>query len=95
MEAYNVKVMQSALEDMTGIKEYIEEQFKEPQIASEMFDGISKTILSLDEMPRRNPRLENVEKEYRVAAYKGCRIIYKIDGNDVTVVNVKHSLMNF
>ncbi len=46
-------------------------------------------------MPRRNPRLENVEKEYRVAAYKGYRIIYKIDGNDVTVVNVKHSLMNF
>lgn len=95
METYNVKILQSALKDMSDIKTYIEDQFKEPQIALDMFDGIADKILSLSEMPRRNARLEFVGKEYRVAMYKRYRIIYKIEGNDVIVVNVKHSLMNF
>lgn len=57
---YTVNLSPEAVKDINGIYEYIAVALGEKEIAVNMIDTIEKSILSLDEMPRRY-RLYNEE----------------------------------
>jgi len=94
MDQYNVIISDKADEDMDGIYNYIAKNLQEPIIATNQYNRIADTILSLELMPDRI-KLMNSEPERS----KGLRSLYvdnyavffTINGNFVNIVRVLYS----
>lgn len=85
---YTVNLSPEAVKDINGIYEYIAVALGEKEIAVNMIDTIEKSILSLDEMPRRY-RLYNEEpwksRGVHIMSAKKYLVFYVVDDKEKAV----------
>jgi len=98
MKKYQVIFNPSVYSSLKDIFAYIALESK--QIAIQIIDGIEKQIMSLELMPERFPIIpEKINyKNYQVRHLfykKSFRIIYVIFGDEVRILDVRHSARNY
>jgi len=97
---YKVKLSINARNELDSIFAYIANTLDSPTTAAELSLKIYDTILSLDEMPNRFPRITEeipTSEEYRKAIVKNYVILYLIneDNKIVNIAHVFHGSMNY
>ena len=93
---YKVYIQEAARLDIISIKDYIANDFQEPNLAKKMLIAIFDKIFDLQELPKRNKLLNDepyYSKGYRVTYIKNYAIFYKVD-DGTTTVNVMRVLYN-
>ncbi|TYQ15363.1 UNVERIFIED_CONTAM: Plasmid stabilization system protein [Acetivibrio alkalicellulosi] len=67
MDKYTVKLLPKAYRDIDQIYGYIIEEFKEPEVATNIAKSIEDSILGLDEYPYRGvPFKKSIELKYQL-----------------------------
>lgn len=100
MEAYEVLLSGQALTELDDIYGYISSSLKEPDMAVALVDEIERSVLSLRQMPYRNPERKNgvyADKGYRQLLVKSYLVIYRVDETkkQVIVLTVRYAKSEF
>lgn len=85
--AYRLKILPRAENDLNNIFDYIFTESLEESIAQNMIDNILRSIETLSTFPKRWPEFQ----EYRQMIVGKYNVIYRIDGDLVQIIRVKHS----
>jgi plasmid stabilization system protein ParE len=89
---YKIKITQSAQSDIGSIWGYISKD--NPLNAKIFIDELESQVYTLSQLPERNPVIPEggifQVDVYRHKIYKGYRIIYRIDSENVYVLRVFH-----
>lgn len=88
--AYNLKILPRAKGDLNNIFDYIFKDALEKSIAQGVIDDILKSIQTLEIFPRRWPDFEDLPG-YRQMIVGKYKVIYKIEGDLVQIIRVKHT----
>ena len=98
MKEYNVRITESALEDMEQIYIYIENVLLSPENAKGQYDRIADKILRLGIFPKKYQVVE-IEpfhsKGLRRMPVDNYSVFYIIDNKEVIVTNVIYSSSDF
>lgn len=87
-----------AVEDLDGVKEYIENELKSPQAAKNAVKKIIDAYEGLAEFPELGSELETtnvVLKSYRHIVVDNYIVFYRVHLGDVYVVRILHWLMDY
>lgn len=87
---YNLKILPRAKGDLNNIFDFIFKDALEESIAQGVIDDILKAIETLKTFPRHWPDFEGLPS-YRQMLVKKYKVIYKIEGDLVQIVRVKHT----
>ena len=94
---YEVKITDSALEDMEEVYRYILEVLQAPDTAAAQYDRIADAILSLEEMPLRYgvPQFEPcISMDLHRMLVGSYSVFYLVRGDVVIVTDVLYSASN-
>lgn len=95
MKLYRVIWDSRAKESLKAITQYIKEE--SPATAKRVRKELLKLTASLKEMPERfssEPYLENKGNEYRSIAKWSYKVIYKVDENEIRILEIVHTSRN-
>ena len=95
MKKYIVEISDIAANDIEEITDYIAED--SVQNALKWYEEVKEKIRSLDSMPERCPVADENPYfgfEVRCLLFNGYRILYRINGNKVEILHVKHPRKN-
>ena len=100
METYEVFISEQALADLDEIYGYISSSLKEPDTAIALVEKIEQAVLSLRQMPYRNPERKTglfANKGYRQLLVKNYLAVYRVDETkkQVIVLTVRYAKSNF
>ena len=87
-----------AVEDLDGIKAYIETELGSPKAANEKLIEILDAIDNLAVFPEIGPSLRgkvNNLAKYRCLSAGGCLVFYRHERDKVLVVRILHSRMDY
>lgn len=87
-----------AVEDLDGVKEYIENELKSPQAAKNAVKKIIDAYEGLAEFPELGSELETTNvalKSYRHIVVDNYIVFYRVHLGDVYVVQILHWLMDY
>ncbi len=87
---YNLKIIPRAKGDLNNIFDFIFKDALDESIAQNVIDDILKAIRTLKTFPRRWPDFEGFPGYRQMLAGK-YKVIYKIEGDLVQIVRVKHT----
>jgi len=97
MTEYKVFISEPAEQDLCEIFFYISNQFLAPATAEDMIDTIHQAMLSLKNMPKRNPLVNDIflgNLGYRIQPIKNYLIFYSIADLPLPEVNIERVLYN-
>lgn len=88
MKKYKIQVVKEAKEDLRGIFYYISRVLCEPQIAKRIYKTLNNKIHSLEDMPHRNPLID--EQPYKSRGIRdfiieNYRVLYIVDEKNLSV----------
>ncbi len=100
MDSYTVKVSPRASRDLDEIYTYITEHLLEPGTAEHMADQLAQAILSLEQMPERNPVRRTgiyANRGYRQLFHKKYVILYRVlkQKREVHIITVRYAPSQF
>lgn len=87
---YNLKILPRANGDLNNIFDFIFKDALEESTAQSVIDNILKAIGTLKTFPRRWSDFEGLSG-YRQMIVGKYKVIYKIEGDLVQIVRVKHT----
>lgn len=89
MERYEIVLLNTAMDDIDSICEYIYYQYCSPEYSERFKDKLFKAISSLEILPKRNKRLKYGKYRMRVNNYM---IVYSVseDNKKVLISDVIH-----
>lgn len=87
---YNLKILPRAKGDLNTIFDFIFKDALEESIAQGVIDDILRSIGTLKTFPRRWPDFEGFPG-YRQMFVGKYKVIYKIEGDLIQIVRVKHT----
>lgn len=94
----SVFVSPKAVEDLDGIKDYIEIELKSPQAAKIVVKKIIDGYEKLAEFPELGAEIETTNaflKCYRHLVVDNYVVFYRVESGDVFVVRILHRLMDY
>lgn len=89
---YRVNIADAVIIDIAEMSYYYETVLNNPIAAKSLKDRINKAILSLQELPQRNPSLDTLlgfRTGYRYLISASQYLIYRIDDNMETVYVIR------
>ncbi len=95
MKQYDVEILDDAINELEGFVDYIAEDFV--MNALNWYERVKKAIFTLNKMPERHPIADEnpaFSFEARCLLVENYRILYRIMGDTVEVLHVKHPRMN-
>ncbi len=93
-----VIVSRLARNDMTHIRDYIQNELSNPDAALRVMAQLKQAMQGLQTMPERGKPLDAilaVHTEYRFLVCESYRVFYLYDGQKVEVVRVLHTLQDY
>ncbi len=95
MKKYIVEILDNAIEEIENITDYIAED--SVTNALNWYENTTKKIRSLDSMPERCPIADEnpyFDFEVHCLLVSDYRVLYRIKGDKVEILHIKHPRMN-
>ncbi|VAW67724.1 hypothetical protein MNBD_GAMMA09-3556 [hydrothermal vent metagenome] len=95
MKKYIVEILDNAIVEIENITDYIAED--SVTNALNWYEDITEKIRSLDSMPERCPIADEnpyFDFEVHCLLVSDYRVLYRINGNKVEILHIKHPRMN-
>ncbi len=95
MKQYHVEILDEAINELEGFVDYIAED--SVINALNWYERVKKAIFTLDKMPERHSIADEnpvFPFELRCLLVEDYRVLYRINGDTVEVLHVKHPRMN-
>lgn len=95
MKVYTVEILDNAMDEIQSIVDYIAED--SVTNALNWYSALTQKVRSLESMPERCP-IANESTYFKFKVYclliGGYRVLYRINGDKVEVLHIKHPRMN-
>lgn len=95
---YNIKLSPNAIEDLQGIKSYIENDLQNPIAARNTINKIISTYEDLSIFPESGITVQKYvpfATDYRFVLANNYSIFYRIENNTVFVIRILYSKRDF